>query len=123
MDIIEQLKQKYNLAPDSYYTKSPYSMDLYGKASPREVELRNKWKDYVPPRWYGISLGEPTPPVWFDVLDEFLDYTKEKHLNFKILQIKIKFSNLRMYLENISPPTQKLVYELENLLSDKYLIY
>lgn len=123
MNIIEILKQKYNLAPNSYYTKSPYSMDLYGKTNPREIILKNKWKDYVEQNWYGISLGEPTPIIWFEVIDEFLDYVKEKHLNFKILQIKIKFSNLRMYLENISPPTQKLVYELENLLSDKYLIY
>lgn len=123
MNIIEILKQKYNLAPDSYYTKSPYSMDLYCKTNPREIELRKKWKFHIPPKWSGISLGEPTPIIWFEVIDEFLDYVKEKHLNFKILQIKIKFSNLRMYLENISPPTQKLVYELENLLSDKYLIY
>lgn len=123
MNIIELLKQKYNLAPDSYYQKSPYSMNLYAKTSPREIELRKKWKFHVEQNWYGISLGEPTPPVWFEVIDEFLDYTKEKHLNFKILQIKIKFGGLKMYLDNIAPNTQGLVFDLEKLLQDKYLIY
>jgi hypothetical protein len=123
MNIINELKQKYNLAPDSYYTKSPYSMDLYGKTSPREIVLREKWKNYIEPKYYGFSLGGPTPAVWFDVIDEFLDFLKEKHPDFKILQIKLKMGSLRCYIENISPDTQKLVFDLENLLSDKFLVY
>lgn len=96
---------------------------LDDERNPREVELRTKWKDYIEPKYYGFSLGEPTPAVWLDVLDEFLDYIVSVHPNFKILQLKIKYGQICIYLDNISPDIQELISDLEDLLQDEYLIY
>ncbi len=126
-NIIQVLTKKYNLAAGSYYKSSPYSADTktigFSLVTPREKELRAKWSNYVQEKWYGISLGQPTPEIWFDVLDEFLEYVRANNSEFKILQIKVKFGAARIYLENISEESRGFANQLENLLSDKLLVY
>jgi hypothetical protein len=72
--------------------------------------------------WVG-GLGNPTPSVWYTVLDQFLEYVKEIDPNFKILQIKIKFGGLRLYLDSKNKQIQEMCRELEEVMTDKKLIY
>ncbi len=129
MDIIEQLIEKYGLAPDSYYTESPYKEQNTADIASsvlcfnREQELSAKWKDRIVERYYGISLGYPVPLNWFDVIDDFLEYVERTDPDFGIYQVKIKFGQMRCYLSNVSEETQGYIRQLETLLSDKFLIY
>lgn len=122
-DIISQLKTKYNLAPNSYYTQNPYSNTLINQTSAKEIKLRKKWAARVPPGWYGISVGLPAPEVWFDVLDEFLDWVVLNNKDFEIWQIKCKFGEIVVYLNKINEEARAATFELSGLLTDKYLVY
>ena len=98
MNIARHLMTKYNLRRDSYYKDSPYTnrdSDENKLAKQREAELLLKWEDRISPGFYGFSLA-PAPSVWFDVVDELLEYTRERCENFKIMQIKVKFSGTRV---------------------------
>jgi hypothetical protein len=126
MNIIEKLTKKYNLAPDSYYTESPYknsSLVGYPEASVKEKLLKIKWAAHIPVNHYGFSLGNPTPEVWFKTIDEFLDYVVWECRDFEILQVSIKFGRLKLNLGKITKEIQSEVGQLKDLLSDKFLIY
>lgn len=123
---VDELIEKYNLKENSYYTESPYlnrNEEDDKLSAKKEAELLVKWKDHIPKGWYGFSFGTPTPHMWFDVIDEFLEYVKSQQSDFQILQIKIKFSGVRIYLNNISEDIQEQISKLEEVLSDKFLIY
>lgn len=98
-------------------------LNFFEKALEKDNVLRQKFNSKVPTGWSGINLCSPTPHTWFDVIEEFLEYVETKCPNFEILQIKIKFGGLRMYLNNISLDVHKEVVALEKLLFDKKLIY
>jgi len=128
MNIIEQLKTKYNLAPDSYYTSSPY-----GKSDPNlrinhekeyYLPFYDKWIKYTAENHYGPGgLGYPLPEVFYAVLDEFLEYVLKECPDFKICQIKLKFGSVRAYLDGVSDKIKNECWQLTSLLSDKYLVY
>lgn len=123
---ISELIQKYNLAPDSYYTVSPYTNRSYDDDNAVFLEeklLKSKWKAYIEPQYYGFSFGSPTPLVWLSVIDEFLDHVVEQCPNMRILQIKIKFGGLRCYIINVVPDIEEEIRQLEKVLFDKKLIY
>jgi len=135
MNKAEEIIKKYSLVPNSYYPDgvNPYDFrtgkhtdmdnhiaeqnDLYKKYS-------QKWKDYVPEKWYGWGgLGNPTPVSWYLAIDEFLEYVKEIDPEFKILQLKIKFGSLRMYLNSTKQEVHELCHILEESMFDEKLIY
>ena len=123
-DPIDKIIGKYNLKKDSYYTESPY-VKFHNLADKRTDELQFKWENHIPDGWYGfLGLGNPTPLVFLDAIDEFLDYLKTQDENFKIYQIKIKLGGLRMHLgsdkiENLN----EMINKLCDVMSDKFLVY
>jgi len=125
-DIADKLITKYNLAAHSYYTVSPYQTVTQEK---REVDfnktrgLSEKYRKYVKVGWYGIDLGCPTPDIWFDVIDEFFSELINAGFEFKILQVKIKFGQIRIYLEYTDKTILGYVNKLESVMLDKLLIY
>lgn len=128
MNIIEQLKEKYNLSPDSYYTESPYRKEdsaAYDKHMKECYQpFHDKWIKYTEKNWYGPDgLGFPLPEVFYRALDEFLEYVLKECPEFKILQIKIKFGAYRGYYQGLTEKIQEENRELQNLLTDKFLIY
>ena len=100
----------------------------------KERELQKKYKQYIPPGWYGFSLGEPCPHDWYKIIDEFLEYLLKLQLEnkisgFEIHQIKLKFGGLRFYVsyrcedEEFREFIELQIAKLENHLFDKKLIY
>lgn len=130
-NIIEKLKEKYNLAPDSYYKSNPYVLsenqedhrELKELCNFLEKRLQEKWHDRIVDGYYGFSFGSPTPTVWFYAIDEFLDWAQENNPDFQIFQQKLKFGQYCCYVKNINQETKRAIRQLEELLSDKFLIY
>lgn len=131
---IEELIQKYNLKKDGYcegvdalYGVSEHSDDVkarfFDTVYEKEMALNNKYADRIPKGWYGFSLGTPTPVLFFDVIEEFLDYAIEQCPNLVILQVKIKFGGLRLYIDRVTEQIAKECFELQDLLFDSKLIY
>lgn len=125
--IIDVLTQKYELKSNAYYTKYPSDPDGTANQYHHDNHYRpfyDKWIKYTEEGWYGpAGLGYPMPEIWYSVLDEFLTYVLNECPNFKILQIKIKFGELRIYLEHINEKIASECSALETLLSDSHLIY
>lgn len=126
MEFTKQLIAKYNLAADSYYTKSAYPFDWNSREVQEldalEEHLLNKWQKRIPKGWYGFSLA-PCPKVWLLAIDEFLDELEKVNPNFEIHQIKCKYGSLRCYLGGDSEEEQKAIDLLESVMSDQFLIY
>ncbi len=59
------------------------------------------WAYRVGKGWYGFHLGH-IPPVWKDMLDEFLSWLESQCPDFEIHQIKMKFGSLRFYIDTHS---------------------
>ena len=135
MNKAQELIGAFNLSPNSYYPEdvNPYdfrtgkSTDMDKTLEEQEKlykEAREKWKAHVPEGWYGWGgLGNPTPSKWYTVLDQFLEYVKEIDPDFKILNIKIKFGGLRLYLNSKNEEVYEMCRELEAVMTDKKLIY
>ena len=56
-----------------------------------------KWAYRVGNGWYGFNLGH-IPPVWTQMLDEFLSWLEIQRPDFEIHQIKMKLGGVRIYL-------------------------
>jgi hypothetical protein len=56
-----------------------------------------KWAHRVGKGWYGFNLGH-IPPIWTDMLDEFLCWLEIQCPDFEIHQIKMKLGGVRIYL-------------------------
>ena len=56
-----------------------------------------KWAYRVGKGWYGFNLGH-IPPIWTQMLDEFLCWLEVQRPDFEIHQIKIKLGGVRIYL-------------------------
>jgi hypothetical protein len=128
MNIIEILKEKYNLAPDSYYEESPYGKSDHNLRINHEKEyylpFYNKWQKYTAENHYGcMGLGYPMVEIWYSVLDEFLEYVLKQCPDFKICQIAVKFGYIKIYLDGVTEDIKDDCWKLSSLLSDKFLIY
>lgn len=92
-----------------------------------EFKLFDKWNHKIPKGWYGFDL-EGTPCVWWQIIDEFLDEVNKECPDFEIQQVKLKFGQIRCYIQLNTTPEKskeinKEISELENILFDKNLIY
>ena len=127
--MITKILNKYKASRDYYYPNTPKAD--YGDVSKlRELEnkLLDKWKEHIPPRWYGFSLA-PCPESWFYIVDEFLDYLVTLDPNLEVQQVKLKFGGIRMYLNLKIEDEETLEFarlqidKLEWTLFDTKLIY
>jgi hypothetical protein len=130
MNKAEELIEKYNLKPDSYYhgNFNPYLVEYKNSikhlCNSKTDELQNKFKHRIPKGWYGFKgLGCPTPLEWFKVLNQFLEYVEEQCPDFEIYQIKVKFGGIRIYLGNISEEIQQDISKLTGVMIDAKLVY
>ena len=107
MDVIDMKAKKTNFVAQ---LKAKYKKELAQARKGRYedgLELRavcetdlwlfQKWAYRVARGWYGFDLGN-VPNVWRLILDEFLEWVQKQQPEFKILQVKVKFGRLRMYL-------------------------
>ena len=109
---------KYQLAPNSYEMLE----DNYLKAAELQLNLIEKWQDYVGEGWYGFDI--PNAPIsWYFALDDCLQIILDKCPQMKILQIKLKFGGLRMYVEADDCDIQDAIDELEKVCYDDSLVY
>ncbi len=125
MNKAEELIKKYNLVPNTYLKESPYnklSPFVEGITRSQDEWLLEKWDKYIPTGWYGFSL-DPFPDICADAIDEFLEYVEKECRNFEILQIKLKFGGLRMYMGNINENIQKQCDLLMSVMKDERLFY
>lgn len=121
---VDELIKKYNLEQNSYCSDlTPNNPKFYDDAIQKEQDLQNKYRDRIAKGYYGICMGTPTPSVFYDVIDEFLEYVAEKCPDFKICQTKLKFGSLRLYIEGVTQEIQQECYFLEKVLFDEKLIY
>lgn len=130
---INEILNKYNITEDmdffpnvdSLYDDRVGVRDFDEQMNLREKQLFDNWKQYIGNGWYGFALGIPTPLVWYDVIDEFLEYIKENDKEFKILQIKVKWGGLRFYVDLTKDfdSIEDQIRILENNLYSKKLIF
>lgn len=122
MNKSQEIIHKHDLKPHSYYTESPYkNRELYPKTNWDDM-LFEKWKNNIPDDWYGFCLG-PLPDKCCRALDEMLEYAKSVEPQFEIHQIKVKFTQVRCYMGNISTDLYKQFEELADAMEDKFLRY
>jgi hypothetical protein len=80
-----------------------------------------KWAYRVGKGWYGFNLGH-IPPIWTEILDEFLSWLEIQRPDFEIHQIKMKLGGLRFYVGTKTDwviPDEKIrseISKLQNLL-------
>ena len=80
-----------------------------------------KWAHRVGKGWYGFNLGH-IPPIWTQMLDEFLGWLEIQCPDFEIRQIKMKFGAVRIHVGTKTDfviPNETIrseIVQLENLL-------
>lgn len=125
--IVEELKIKYNLAPQSYLKRNVWHVDNkeldFEQSATEHKRIQSKWAYKYGQNWYGIEMTNRMPVVFYKTIDEFLDWVLINNPDFEIHQIKQKFSQIRIYLGNINKETQKYCWELENLLTDNNIMW
>lgn len=114
--IFNQLIQKYDLRPNSYVYDKDFDRGYW------TLYLVKKWNSRVAEFHYGFD-GLPNNVVWFQAIDEMLDIIEKDSPDFKIMQIKLKFGGIRIYLLNISDAVFGGIEKIEQVLYDEALIY
>ena len=66
-----------------------------------DLRLFWKWAWRVGKHWYGFNVGD-IPPVWTDMLDDFLAWLETQCPDFEIHQIKSKLGSIRIYIDTKS---------------------
>lgn len=119
--MFKEIIEKYELAPNSYEMLE----DNYLTAAELQLNLIEKWQDYVGEGWYGFDI--PNAPLsWYFALDDCLQIILDKCPQMKILQIKLKFGGLRMYIDTSMANDfgiQQAITELEDACYDDILVY
>jgi hypothetical protein len=88
-----------------------------------------KWAYRVGKGWHGFNLGH-IPPVWTNMLDDFLAWLETQCPDFEIHQIKSKLGSIRIYIdtksadEAVNANVRSEIEKLRDLLrTPKYLRY
>lgn len=123
MNIIEQLKTKYNLAPNSYLKENVWLNKLkdsdFEESATEHKRIQDKWEYKRKKDWYGIEMTNRMPIVFYKAIDEFFDWVLENNPDMKILQVAQKFSWIKIYLDGVDEQTHIYCRELSGLLTDK----
>lgn len=119
---VETLQEKYKdrlaraaqelKAEEKHLRRLGHTSDLYLS----DLQLFSKWAYRVGKGWYGFSLGH-IPPVWLNILNEFLEWLEVQCPDFEIHQVKIKFG-LRFYVGTKTSfviPDKKIRGEIQKL--------
>ena len=120
-----QLKQNSYFSDDFHITRNDAARQLIFKQSTElEAKFFVKYDRFIPVGWYGFELIG-APEVWFDVIGELLDAVLQDKAegDIQILQIKIKFGGIRIYIGGLNDDELDLVEKLTPLLFDERLIY
>jgi hypothetical protein len=98
--IVEELKEKHKkrLARAQQELKEDKKRMRRRCSYISDLLLFSKWAYRVGKGWYGFNLGH-IPPIWTEVLDEFLSWLETQCPDFEIQQIKTKFGPLRIYID------------------------
>ena len=125
MTIIEELTQKYNLKPNSYLTDNIWKLKdgEFLDSAARHKQLQDKWKHKYGQGWYGIEMTDRLPVLFYDAVDDFLDWVNKNNPNFEIQQISQKFTWIKIYLDGVDEQTNKYCWKLTELLSDVNIMY
>jgi len=120
--IVKKLKEKHKKRLALAQRKLKWQM-----ANPRmcddrclyesDIKMFYKWAYRVGKGWNGFLLGN-VPPVWTDVLDEFLCWLEIQCPEFEIHQIKLKLGSLRFYVgtkTDLIIPDKKIRSEIDQL--------
>ncbi len=97
LGIVEELKEKHKkrLARAQQELKADEKR-MRGQCSyVSDLLLFWKWAYRVGKGWYGFNLGH-IPPVWTEMLDEFLCWLEIQRPDFEIHQIKMKFGGFKV---------------------------
>jgi hypothetical protein len=78
-------------------------------------EFNNKYKDYLVPKYYGLTIQDDSVIAFLDNI--FIDLTKLP--SFKYYQIKMKFGQCRFYSEGITRTLEYLIEQEINKLTTK----
>jgi hypothetical protein len=121
--IVEELKEKHKARlARAQQELSEDEKRMRGQCSCiSDLLLFRKWAYRVGKGWYGFDLGH-IPPVWTDMLDDFLSWLESQCPDFEIHQIKIKVGGLRIYVGTKTDfviPDEKIrleISKLQNLL-------
>ena len=120
-DLIEKLKQENAKARIG-------STELQTNLHP-DLQLFAKWAYRVPKGCHGFALGCDVPIVWAESIDKVLEWLDKETPQFEIRQIKLKFGNLRFYVDLKlheclkRKHIEEVMGELEDLCFSKGLIY
>ena len=131
---VEEILNKFDLGvdiPDEYPT-----VYKYRDAHPTKFEeefcsseitdntLCEKYAKHIPKGWYGFSIGQPTPPNWFKVIDKVVALMVDNDPDFEIHQIKMKFGGICFYVESeVIEDIWDCVSYVQNNLHSRKLIY
>ena len=117
---IEEIISKYQDVNDFIVDR----LDRITDSKDCHTYFTNKWRHHVEENWYGFSCFD-IPKHWINIVDDFLDYIKSNiDPDFKILQIKLKFGGMRLYLKsNEYEKIREYIVDLEKILFDERLIY
>lgn len=89
--------KKYNLQYNKYNVPKEHHEKL--NADLKLQKLERKWNNYIIEGYNGICLPVKTPLIWCDVIDDFLEFVKEKDPNFKIYNIKLLHGGLMISIK------------------------
>ena len=100
-EIRNEFKFKYEI-PKEYKNVYLYLKDFPEKKSEftptlTDTDLMKRSEAQIPLRYYGFSIGSPTPPQWIDYLVKVIEYLISIDPDFKIQQIKMKFGGICFY--------------------------
>lgn len=116
--MFKHIIEKYELASNSY---SPFEDD-YKHAAALQLALFERWLPYIQEGYYGFDMGG-CPISWYFAIEEALCVILDKCPQMRILQIKLKFGGLRMYIEADDWEIQEAIDELEKVCYDDSLVY
>ena len=96
VDIPDEFKTVYHYR-DAHETKFE---EEFCSSEITDDSLCKKYAKHIPKGWYGFSIGQPTPPNWFKVIDKVVGLLTDNDPNFEIHQIKMKFGMICFYVES-----------------------
>ena len=131
---VQEIVDKYYLGvdiPDEYPTVYKYRDEHPDKFEEEfcsseitDDTLCEKYAKHIPDGWYGFSIGQPTPPNWFKVIDKVVALMVDNDPDFEIHQIKMKFGGICFYVEsNVIEDIWEAATVVEKNLHSKKLIY
>jgi hypothetical protein len=68
-----------------------------------DLLMFQKWAYRVGKGWYGFGLGH-VPPVWLDLINDFMCWLELECPDFEIHQVKVKVGGLKLYVGTKTKP-------------------